>query len=452
MKKYSIKLSIIHISLITALILITNIVAAVSFSASPSTATSAQKQQVTITATLDYLGDAKRWDIVLQPALQELRSRHPDIDIQLDYRAFEYSNERTQFLEAMANQTSIDIMSVDQIWLGEFAEKGFLTDLTDRIQNWGRSSDWYEELWDGGVYNGKIYGIWAISDIRGMWYWKDLLAEAGVDPNSLKTWDGYIASAKKLNDALKDKGIQVIHLVGASHSLDMSFYPYLWMLGGEIVEHRDGHPSKGIYYYPIYNSTEGVRALEFIKEQVNAGIIPQIKHLSGKEFADRKFAVMLEGTWLLGFFPRDQWPNLEQKIGFIPMFPVPYEGNQTASLMGGWQMSIPTTSRNKDLAWELITIILEPKILVPYLAKYGNLPTQVPIGEGPYSSELSKSIPYYEELISMIQIGRIRPSIPMYPEISDHIRQALDEVFFASKEPEQALDDAAQKSAKALGW
>jgi multiple sugar transport system substrate-binding protein len=120
--------------------------------------------------------------------------------------------------------------------------------------------------------------------------------------------------------------------------------------------------------------------------------------------------------------------------------------------MGGWQMSIPTTSRNKDLAWELITIILEPKILVPYLAKHGNLPTQVPIGEGAYSSELSRSVPYYEELISMIQIGRIRPSIPMYPEISDHIRQALDEVFFASKEPEQALDDAAQKSAKALGW
>jgi ABC-type glycerol-3-phosphate transport system substrate-binding protein len=125
MKKYSIKLSIIHISLITALILITNIVAAVSFSASPSTATSAQKQQVTITAALDYLGDAKRWDIVLQPALQELRSRHPDIDIQLDYRAFEYSNERTQFLEAMANQTSIDIMSVDQIWLENLLKKDF---------------------------------------------------------------------------------------------------------------------------------------------------------------------------------------------------------------------------------------------------------------------------------------------------------------------------------------
>jgi multiple sugar transport system substrate-binding protein len=176
------------------------------------------------------------------------------MDIQLDYRPFEYYNERTQFLEAMANGTSIDIMSVDQIWLGEFAEKGFLTDLTDRVQKWGRSSDWYQEHWDGGVYNDRIYGIWAISDIRGMWYWKDLLTEADVDPNSLKTWDGYIASAKKLNDTLKDKEIQGMHLASASHSPDVSFYPYLWMLGGEIVDRRDGHPSKGIYYYPVYNS------------------------------------------------------------------------------------------------------------------------------------------------------------------------------------------------------
>jgi multiple sugar transport system substrate-binding protein len=307
--------------------------------------------------------------------------------------------------------------------------------------------------WDGGAYNDKIYAIWAWSDIRGMWYWKDLLNEAGVDPNSLKTWDGYIASAKKLNAALEGKGIEGMHLVAAGHSPDMSFYPYLWMLGGEILEWKSGHPSRGTYWYPAYNSTEGVRALEFIKEQVNAGIKPQKNHFWGKEFLDRKFAVMLEALQHhVHLNTTEQKQDFEKKVGFLPMFPVPNQGNQTASLMGGWQMSIPTTSRNKDLAWELITIILEPKILVPYLAKHGNLPTQVPIGEGPYSSELSKSIPYYEELISMIQIGRIRPSIPMYPEIADHIRQALDEVFFASKEPEQALDDAAQKSAKALGW
>ena len=33
-------------------------------------------------------------------------------------------------LSAIGNKTSIDLISLDQIWLGEFAQKGYLTDLT----------------------------------------------------------------------------------------------------------------------------------------------------------------------------------------------------------------------------------------------------------------------------------------------------------------------------------
>jgi multiple sugar transport system substrate-binding protein len=455
-----IKFSLVDIRIVTALAFSLLLIAAVfttsnSYSSSSSFSSPSsddQKKQVTLTVMLDYLGDEKRWNIVFQPAMTELRDRHPDMDIKLDYRPFSYSKLRTQFLEAINNQTSIDIMSVDQIWLGEFAEKGFLTDLTNYVNNWARSSDWYETNWDAGVYNDKIYGIWAITDIRGMWYWKDLLNETDVDPQSLKTWDGYIASAQKLNNALKDKGIQGMHLVGASHSPDMSFYPYLWMLGGDIVERRNGHPSKGSYWYPSFNSTEGIRALEFIEKQVNAGIKPQVEHFSGMEFADRKFAVMLEGSWLLGFFPREQWPDFAEKVGFLPMFPVPNEEIETASLMGGWLLAIPNTSKNKDLAWELIALMVEPRIISPLDGQYGYLPTQVPIGEGPYSEELRKTIPYYDDLISMIKIGRTRPSIPEYPEIADHIKQAIDEVYYGLKEPKKALNDAAAKSAKALGW
>ncbi len=65
----------------------------------------------------------------------------------------------------------------------------------------------------------------------------------------------------------------------------------------------------------------------------------------------------------------------------IPMFPVPTEGTPTASIMGGWLLSIPETSIHKELAWELITIMLKPEILSPVLAKFG-LPTQISIGEG----------------------------------------------------------------------
>ena len=55
-------------------------------------------------------------------------------------------------------------------------------------------------------------------------------------------------------------------------------------------------------------------------------------------------------------------------------------------------------------------------------------------------------------MTNMINIGHSRPSIAEYPQIADNIKQAIDEVYLGVKEPKQALDDAAKKSAEALGW
>ncbi|HET9356878.1 MAG TPA: extracellular solute-binding protein, partial [Nitrososphaeraceae archaeon] len=347
--------------------------------------------------------------------------------------------------------TSVDVITLDQIWLGEFAEKGLLTDLTNYTQKGGGTSDWYQSNLDGMLYEDKLYGIWFETDVRGIWYWKDLLQKAGVDPNLLKTWNGYMAAAKKLNTILRPQGIEGIHLTGASHSPDL-WFPYLWMLGGDIIQLREGHPTKEAYWFPAYNNTEGVKALQFIKDQVDAGISPQKNHSWGKEFANRTFAVMLEGSWLPGNFPDEQLSSLNQRVGFIPLFPVPSLDNKTSTLMGGGVFSIPSTSSNKNLAWELIEIMLQPQILSPWLVEQGYLPTQTIIGEGPYADQLRKSIPFYDEMISMIPEGRGRPSIPEYPQIAEQIRQAIDDVYYGKKGPKQALDEAAAKSAKSLGW
>ncbi len=95
--------------------------------------------------------------------------------------------------------------------------------------------------------------------------------------------------------------------------------------------------------------------------------------------------------------------------------------------------------------------MLEPKTLAPWLLKFGYLPTQSVIGEG-YSNGSPGSFPYYDKMISMISTGHVRPSIAEYPMIADDISQAIREVLLGEKEPRQALQDAASKSAKDLGW
>jgi multiple sugar transport system substrate-binding protein len=302
------------------------------------------KKQVTLTAIL--VKPQPRWDMLLKSAMQKLQEKHPDLDIKINYTLLPYDVGRVKMLNSLGNKSSIDLVSVDQIWLGDFAERGYLIDLTDRAQNWGRLSDWYQSNLAGSLYKAKIYGIWAWTDVTGIWYWKDLLNKAGVDPNSLTTWDGYIASAKKLNGALKSQNIQGMGLdCGGSF-----WYPYLWMLGGDIVKMKGGHPTKGSYWFPAFNSSAGVKAMQFIKDQINAGIKP-IANGNDDEISlvNRTYAVFSEGSWMPGEFPPDLRSNLTQKVGFIPTYPVPKESIQTTTVMGGWELSIPQSSKNKDL-------------------------------------------------------------------------------------------------------
>jgi multiple sugar transport system substrate-binding protein len=418
---------------------------------STSSSSLVDKTNITLIGLLTDLGDPGRWNELLQPALDELNRRHPDMNIELEYDASPYNETRNQILNRLSDGDSVDIVSLDQIWLGEFAGRGLLRNLTGEFEEWGRIGDLYEANLDGLIYNNTVYGLWLWTDIRGIWYWKDMLQEAGVDPESLKTWDGYISAAVRLNDFFGDRLIQGVHLLGASHAPDL-WYPYLWMLGGEIIQQKEGHPTKDVYWFPSYNSSAGLRALDFVKRQVDAGIEPQDRPYLDRAFVNRNFSVMLAGSWMPGFFPRESWPTLEQQVGFIPMFPVPNQTIQTSTMMGGWELAIPATSQHSDLAWELITIVAEPEILGPFLQEYVYLPTQHVLGEGPSSQPLKESIPFFEEMVSMIPYGGSRPNIPEYPEITEHIHQAIQQVYNGSASPEDALDMAAAKSAHSLEW
>jgi multiple sugar transport system substrate-binding protein len=404
----------------------------------------AEAEDIVLKATLAAPKD--RWDLLIPAALEELKSRHPDQKIDIEYEVLPYDKTREKLLAMMAAGTENDLISVDCIWLGEFAEGGFLEDITDHVNSWGRMNEWFEENRKGGLYKDRYYGIWSWTDVRVLWYWKDLLAEAGVNPEDLHTWDGYIASAKKLNETLRPKGIEGVQLVGAGHSPDM-WFPYLWMFGGEILTTKDGK------LYPAYDSEEGIKALEFLKAQVDAGIKPQTDHFWGQEFADKKFAVMLEGSWLLGKFPKEEWPTLKEKIGMLPIFPVPEKGVETSTMMGGWMLALPSTSTHKDLAWEFLTILEDPAVLTDMLAQFAYLPTQKTITEQePYATTMREAIPFFDELAEVLPQGRNRPNIAEYPELAEHIRVAIEEVYYGKKSPDQALADAVAKSAKVLGW
>lgn len=132
-----------------------------------------QKKQVTLTAILAAPKD--RWDILLTGAVQKLKERHPNIDIKVDYKVLPYNVSRGQMIMALNNQTPIDLISVDQIWLGDFAQRGYITNLTGFVKSWGEHLIGIKPIWMEEYIMAKCmeYGLglmYAVCGIGKIYY------------------------------------------------------------------------------------------------------------------------------------------------------------------------------------------------------------------------------------------------------------------------------------------
>jgi multiple sugar transport system substrate-binding protein len=108
------------------------------------------KENVTITAIFNQMGKAGMGKALLNDAINKLRSNHPDLGINLKYielHDLPPAATKDQMLRAITNGTHIDIISLDQIWLGEFARKGLLTDLTDYTEKWKGPLSGINQTW-----------------------------------------------------------------------------------------------------------------------------------------------------------------------------------------------------------------------------------------------------------------------------------------------------------------
>jgi raffinose/stachyose/melibiose transport system substrate-binding protein len=153
--------------------------------------------QVTVT----YLNIATGNDKVLMEELAaEYEAANPGVNIELPTLENEaFKAKLTTLLQ------SADAPDIFHSWGGgvfyEQAKAGVLRDVTDVLTQAAK-----DEIGSGGVAaftapDGKIYGLARDVSEVVLWYNKALFEQAGVDPASLATWDGFLTAVQKLKDA-----------------------------------------------------------------------------------------------------------------------------------------------------------------------------------------------------------------------------------------------------------
>jgi raffinose/stachyose/melibiose transport system substrate-binding protein len=159
---------------------------------------------------------------LMAEAGKEYEAAHPGVTVEfpvLENEAFK--SKLTTLLQ------SPDAPDFFHSWGGgvfeEQARAGVLRPIDDLITQEAKDAVGQAGIAHFTASDGHIYGI--ARNVQGVmiWYNKKLLADGGVDPASLGTWDGFLAGVKKLKDA----GITPLSLGGKDKWPAQFYWAYL---------------------------------------------------------------------------------------------------------------------------------------------------------------------------------------------------------------------------------
>ncbi len=222
--------------------------------------------------------------------------------------------------------------------LREQVKAGVIEDLSTPM-----NAAWKERFIPSAIQSftldGKIYGVPFQTAQVGFFYNKDLFAKAGVDANSIKTWDDLLGAVKKIQAA----GITPI-LTGGGDKWPLHFY---WShlairIGGKAAfESALRGEGKGFADDTFVRAGDLFKQLADLKP-FQAGYLGATFPQSTGQFGDGKGAMMLMLNGLLGSMRANAADKVgipDEKLGWFP-FPTVAGGkgdpSDTLGGMNGW--------------------------------------------------------------------------------------------------------------------
>jgi len=392
--------------------------------------------------TLRIFARAYTWnqDAPWEVAKAEIQRRHPDIKFTFVEEGFGWADLRSKFLTAAAGGNPPDVVQVDIIWVGEYAEGGLLMDLTDKVTAWSEWPDVVDSFKKATYWKGRSYGTWLNTDVRVMAYNKKLFRAAGLDPNKPPTdWNELLAMSKKISKppAYYGFGFPAMKVEATA----MRFFAWLYSAGGQIL--TDDMKKAA------FNSDAGVKALEMLVRMVDEGATPKsivsgrYSDIDNAVFQDKfAMAFMTKTLGLAKKNIKDLTPEQFQKdFGAAPIPKAP--GGKMSTMSGGYLLSVPKGAKHPELAWELISIAGGAESQFGYTKARGYVPTFYSLMKK--ADAYSNKDPFFDVILSQLPYAHFRPGLPQYTEISAAVQDAIQAAVLGQMKSQAALDAAAEK-------
>ncbi|MGH3787988.1 MAG: ABC transporter substrate-binding protein [Pseudonocardiaceae bacterium] len=326
-----------------------------------------------------------------------------------------------------AHDPSLDIMELDVIWTGEFAQAGWILPYpAERVRQVAQGT--LRVPLETGFYQGKLYAAPLSTNTQLLWYRKDLV------PAPPKTWDEMIRLAENL--AAKDLPHH-IEVQGAQYEgLTVWFNTLLTSSGGSIVS-EDGEvqvargaaarkaldvmagvatSSAADPSLSVSNEGDGRLAMEAGKAafQVNYPFVYATMYAPGGG-----------GTFIdeMGRSTRQETGRrIRDVFGWAP-YPSVLAGTPATVTIGGINLGVSATTPHPAEAFEAVQCLRNLDNQLRNATGVQRPPTLAALYDDPV---FQKSYPAWQAIRDSLNSASVRPKTPAYKTISIVISDLLN--------------------------
>ncbi|HEX2131300.1 MAG TPA: extracellular solute-binding protein [Actinophytocola sp.] len=414
----------------------------------------ADAKNVTLTITSNSVAGGKNelnatwieeWVIPEFTKLQ--RDKGVDVTIEHDGVGVDDADYKAKVALDFGSDIGGDIVEIDGIWLGEFAQGGQVRPLgevvggdeADAWDGWDQIPDAVEAL---GEFEGERYGIPVGTDGRVIFFNKKLFAQVGLPEDWQPTsWDEITAAAVSLKSLPGVTPVQLNAGTAMTEATTMQgVLPLLAGTGSEIW--ADGKWQGG---------TDDVTAVLDLYQQIYRGglgdpVLQQAakgRDKSFELFAQNKIGMLFESDyfWRSVVAPETGVAPMADRDTAVGWAKIPartpgsgVDGQDFVSMSGGSIRLINPNTEYPQQAWELLTFMNSAEATKARLDGTAQITQREDVNAEVLAGDPMLGFVAEE----VLPITRFRPGLAEYPRVSAALQQATADVVAGSGAEEAA--------------
>jgi multiple sugar transport system substrate-binding protein len=331
----------------------------------------------------------------------------------------EASAQREQLVRRLAaNDTSIDLMSLDPIFVPEFAQAGFLAPVPPDIA--GRvTEDVVPAAVETSTWDDQLVAVPFWSNTQLLWYRKSVAEAAGLDMTKPVTWDQVVSAAQEQDKLIGVQGIR-------AEALTVWFNALIESAGGSIIAENSTDPEQVTLGL---DSDAGRRATELMRDISNSGqtgpalsTANEDSTATGFESDDGGFMVNYAFVYARALGKVEDGTMDQATVDDYgwTLYPQVDEGTDSAPPYGGINLGVGALSEHPDLAYDASECITSTENQAYYFVHDGNAASDTTVYDDP---EVLEAFPMAETIRDSLEQAAPRPLTAYYSEVSGGLQR-----------------------------